>query len=150
MKLAEALMERADCQTRLAELRQRLQQNAIIQEGETPGEDPNELLMEYQRVMEQLTQLVVKINQANQRISLEDGKSMISALAERDSLKEMHSMLVSLAQSAVPEQARYSRSEIKMISAVDVKTIRKQADDIAKRYRQLDILVQQANWQYDI
>lgn len=150
MKLAEALMERAAYQRRLAELRQRLQQNALHQEGEQTSENPQDLLEEYQRTSKALLTLIVQINKANHQITLTDGMSMVEALALRDSLKEEHAMLADLANAGTPEQARYSRSEIKMISAIDVKAVRKQADDVAKRYRQLDVLVQQANWQYDL
>lgn len=150
MKLAEALIERADLQRRLAQLTQRLQQNAQYQEGETPSEDPQELLKEYTQVADQLKKLVVSINLANNRIQLENGISMVEALAERDSLKATHAMLTALATAAMPEQNRYSRSEIKSLSAVNVRELRQKADEIAKTYRQLDTQVQQANWLNDI
>ena len=44
MKLAEALQERADLRTKIDELRSRLTNNALVQEGEEPAEDPQELL----------------------------------------------------------------------------------------------------------
>ncbi|WP_424411755.1 DIP1984 family protein [Pasteurella sp. PK-2025] len=150
MKLAEALMERADAQRRLAQLNQRLQQNAKYQEGEKPAEHPADLLVEYQNVADQLEKLVVQINQANNQIRLANGMTMLEALAKRDRLKEEHAVLIKLADTALPEQDRYSRSEIKMLSAVNIKDIRKQADQIAKQHRELDVLVQQANWQQDI
>ncbi|MGX2956361.1 DIP1984 family protein [Ursidibacter arcticus] len=150
MKLAEALIERADLQRRLAQLQQRLHQNAQYQEGEQPSEDPQTLLVEYHQVAEQLKQLIVKINLTNQRITLENGTKMIEALAERDHLKATHSMLIGLADAATPEQNRYSRSEIKTLSAVNVKQTRQQADEIAKQYRQLDTQIQQANWLNDL
>lgn len=150
MKLAEALIERADLQRRLAQLNQRLQQNAQYQEGEQPAEDPNALLDEYSATAAQLSQLIVKINLANNRIQLENGTSMLTALAERDRLKAYHSTLTSLADAAMPEQSRYSRSEIKLLAAVNIKQIRKQADDIAKQHRQLDTQIQQANWLNDL
>ncbi|MCK3654749.1 hypothetical protein A4G19_02910 [Pasteurellaceae bacterium Macca] len=146
MKLAEALIERADLQRRLEQLSHRLRQNAQYQEGEQPSEDPSELLAEYLSTEEQLQHLVVQINFANQRVTLESGISMIEGLARRDSLKRQHSTLISLADAATPEQSRYSRSEIKMLSAVNVKTLRKQADEIAKAHRLLDTQIQQANW----
>ncbi|WP_301098167.1 DIP1984 family protein [Otariodibacter sp.] len=150
MKLAEALIERADLQRRLLQLNQRLQQNAQYQEGEKPTEDPNELLLEYSAVAEKLKQLIVKINLANNSIQLANGLAMVEALAERDLLKAKHSMLINLADAAMPEQTRYSRSEIKSLSAVNVKEIRKQADDVAKKHRELDTQIQQANWLNDI
>lgn len=44
MRLATALSERADLQRRLEQLKERLTQNARVQEGDTPSEDPKELL----------------------------------------------------------------------------------------------------------
>ncbi|MGX2951500.1 DIP1984 family protein [Ursidibacter sp. B-7004-1] len=75
---------------------------------------------------------------------------LAEALAERDHLKATHSMLIGLADAATPEQNRYSRSEIKTLSAVNVKQTRQQADEIAKQHRQLDTQIQQANWLNDL
>ncbi|MDV3351896.1 DIP1984 family protein [Leptothoe sp. LEGE 181152] len=65
MKLAEALMQRADCQKRIAQLRQRLTRSAKVQEGEQPPENPQELLSEVDTVITELTRLVQRINQTN-------------------------------------------------------------------------------------
>ena len=46
MKLAEALHLRADLQKRIAQLGERLQANAKVQEGDEPSEDPALLLSE--------------------------------------------------------------------------------------------------------
>jgi hypothetical protein len=46
MKLAGALLLRGDMQKKLASLRERVAQNAVVQDGETPHEDPNQLLEE--------------------------------------------------------------------------------------------------------
>ncbi len=150
MKLAEALIERTDLQRRLAQLNQRMQQNAQYQEDDTPAEEPHELLAEYRRTAALLEKRVVEINRTNSSITLPDGRNMVAALACRDRLKDEHAMLVKLADAATPEQSRYSRSEIKMLAAVDVKSIRKQADDAAKRCRELDMQIQQANWLHDL
>lgn len=146
MKLAQALIERADLQRRLAQLSNRMQQNAKYQEGETPSENPNDLLAEYRQVAEQLEYLVVAINLRNSQITLPNGVNMTAALAQRDRLKAEHATLIQLANSAMPEQSRYSHSEIKMLAAVNVKDIRQQADQIAKRCRELDMTIQEANW----
>ena len=150
MKLAEALIERADLQRRLEQLKQRLRQNAQYQEGEQPAEDPNSLLNEYHQITQLLEQMVIKINMANHRIGLENGLLMVSALAQRDRLKNEHAMLVELANAATPTFDRYSRSEIKMLSAIDFKELRKHIDHIAKQHRELDTQIQQANWLNDL
>lgn len=50
MKIAEALIERADIQKRIEQLRDRLSNNALVQEGEEPAEDPTSLLSELDRL----------------------------------------------------------------------------------------------------
>ena len=57
MKLAEALQLRGDLQKRLEQLTSRLYNNATVQEGEAPAEDPAALLEEYlDRCQEELRQ----------------------------------------------------------------------------------------------
>lgn len=150
MKLAEALIERADLQCRLEQLKQRLNQNAQYQEGEEPAESPEALLAEYRQAATKLEQLIIKINLANNRIQLESGQLMVEALAKRDRLKAEHNTLINLADAATQTFDRYSRSEIKTLAAIDVKNIRKQIDEIAKQHRQLDTQIQQANWLSEI
>ena len=150
MKLAEALIERADLQCRLEQLKQRLNQNAQYQEGEEPAESPEALLAEYRQAATKLEQLIVKINLANNRIQLESGQLMVEALAKRDRLKAEHNTLINLADAATQTFDRYSLSEIKTLAAIDVKNIRKQIDEIAKQHRQLDTQIQQANWLSEI
>ena len=84
------------------------------------------------------------------RFNLADGTGMVAALAERERLKAEHAVLTKLADAATPEQSRYSRSEIKMLAAVDIKELRRRADDTAKACRLLDIQIQQANWAEDL
>lgn len=80
MKLAEALVERADANRRLQELKGRVIRNAKVQEGEAPAEDPAELLREFGEVAASFERLVVRINTTNNQIQLENGLSMVEAL----------------------------------------------------------------------
>ena len=70
MKLAEALQERADLDRRVQQLQQRLENNAMVQEGESPAEDPAELLAELDGCIGALEQIVARIN-------LTDRKSVV-------------------------------------------------------------------------
>lgn len=62
MKLAEALLLRADIQKKLSSLQVRAQKYAVVQEGERPAEDPKELLRQIEAVAGELQQLVFAIN----------------------------------------------------------------------------------------
>jgi hypothetical protein len=94
--------------------------------------------------------LVIHINQTNNTITLGDGKNMVSALAERDTLKQKHSLYRALASEATPKQDRYSKKEIKFLSSVNVSDIQLKADSAAKSLRELDSQIQQANWNNDL
>ena len=58
MKLAEALQERADLNRRIQQLQGRLNSNAVVQEGERPPENPQELLRELDGCIAQLEALI--------------------------------------------------------------------------------------------
>ena len=75
---------------------------------------------------------------------------MVEALAHRDVLKLNHSLYKALAAAATPQQDRYSKKEIKFVSAVSVKETQAEADRLAKEHRELDALIQQANWNNEL
>jgi hypothetical protein len=60
MKLAEALIERADLQRNLKELSMRILNSVIVQEGDTPQEDAQDLLLAFQEKSLQLEDLIYK------------------------------------------------------------------------------------------
>ena len=145
MKIAEALALRADLQTRLEQLKQRLVKNARIQEGDKPEEDPVDLQSELEKMAEQLTLLIQRINRTNSATEF-GGRKLADALAERDVLKIRYNAYRDLATAASTTQARMTRSEIKFISTVSVAATQRKADDLAKQYRELDTRIQEADW----
>lgn len=146
MKLGEALARRAELQTRLGEIRDRLRISALVQEGDTPPEDPAPLLAEFEHVADELERLIADINRTNSEIRLESGATLTDALAKRDVLGWRHGALKAVADATAQQQARYSRSEIRLIRTFDVGGIRKRLDDIARERRELDTQIQAANW----
>lgn len=150
MKLAEALALRGDTQKKLASLRERIAMYAVAQEDVKPAEDPSDLLMEAYGVLEQLRLLVTKINVANSQRTLPDGRTLTVAMAARDELVQRHSLIKHAIASCHKEPDRYSVKEIRWVTSLDVKKLQKQADDIAKQIRELNLAIQQANWQYDL
>lgn len=150
MKLAEALILRADAQKRMEQLKQRLVRNAMVQEGDRPAEDPADLLREFERVADELTRLIQRINRTNSAITLGDGTTVSAALAERDVLGARQAVFRDLAQAASVDHARYSRSEVKFTSTVNVAGIQQRADDLARQRRELDAQIQQTNWSTEL
>lgn len=149
MKLAESLQERADLNKRIAQLRQRLDNNALVQEGEKPAEDPKALLKELNECLDRLEELMARINLTNAKTVVE-GKTLTELIARRDVLKLRDSALRDLVSEASQTARRATRSEIRILSTVDVKALQRQADDVAKQLRETDTLIQQANWTTDL
>jgi hypothetical protein len=146
MKLAEALILRADCQKRFAQLQSRLVGNAKIQEGDKPAENPHELLRELEGVAAELVNLIKRINKTNSATVLTTGKSVSDVLAERDVLAMRRAAYSNLALNAAVAHGRLTRSEIKYVSTIKVAEIQKHADELAKEYRELDARIQELNW----
>ena len=82
MKLAEALQLRADLQKRMEQLAARLYDNATVQEGEAPAEDPVALLEEYEACAAQLEEMMARINRTNCETRTEAG-TLTELLARR-------------------------------------------------------------------
>ena len=56
----------------------------------------------------------------------------------------------SLAEAGSASQSRYSRSEVKFVSTVNVSEIRERADELSKQRRELDAKIQASNWSVDL
>ena len=149
MKLAEALISRKDLQTRLMALEERLMNAAQVQEGDQPAEEPQALLLELDRMTQELQSLITRINLTNSN-SMLDGKTVTGLLAQRDMLGRKAGILRDLANTAGQLVRRVRGSEIKIISTVNVADIRKQADEAAKALRELDTRLQGFNWTTDL
>ncbi|MCL4804203.1 MAG: DIP1984 family protein [Anaerolineae bacterium] len=150
MKLAEALILRSDRKKRLELLRERLSRIARVQEGDLPAEDPNALLDEVERTAADLVRLVRQINRTNATVRLDDGRTIADAIADRDDLQLRRSVLNGLLQAAAIKQDRYTKSEVRFQTTVDVGALQKRADDLAREYRELDTTIQAANWRFDL
>lgn len=150
MKLAEALAARSDLSTRLSQLRNRAMGSVHYQEGEQPAEDPGELLAESDRVAAELEWLIRRINATNTATAFNADMNVTDTLARRDVLRQRHRTRTQLADVAAQSMPRGTRSEIRMVSAVDVRATRREADDLARELRELDTRIQEVNWTTDL
>jgi hypothetical protein len=150
MKLAEALIRRADSQKRFEQVKSRLVNNAKVQEGDAPAETPAELIAELGRVANELLELIKRINKTNSVTAFSDRETLSDALAQRDVLKLQRAAYAELAQAGSITQGRYMRSEVKFVATVNVAEIQKRSDELAKNYRELDARIQELNWQTEL
>ena len=146
VKLANALSQRSELQTRIRQLEVRLNNNAQVQEGEQPAEDPVELLKELEADYARLEELISAINRTNNSTRLEDGATLTDLLARRDCLKGKLSALRNFLSNASALVRRHSASEIKVKSTVNVRQLQKQVDSLSKDLRELEETIQEKNW----
>ena len=149
MKLAEALQERADLNRRIEQLRYRLSNNVLVQEGEKPLEDPAALLEELESSFTRLEWLIARINLTNCAVKVE-GRSLTELIARRDVLSLRADAYRRLVEEASQNTHRATRTEIKILSAVDVPALQRQADDTSRELRLLDNTLQATNWTADL
>lgn len=150
MKLAEALLIRSDMQKKLAQLKGRIRNNIKVQDGDSPNEDPNELLIEASQIISELTTLIERIHRTNAVATTDKGQSMLTLLVERDTLEMRHKLLIDTIEATHTEADRYSPREIRWNIMVSVAGLQKQADDIAMKLRQLNLVIQANNWQIEL
>lgn len=150
MKLAEALLLRADMQKKLASLKARIAENVKVQDGDEPSEDPNDLLIQSNQIIGELYKLIEHIHSTNANAVLANSKTMLTMLTERDELAERHRLLQSAIDNSKTEGDRYSHREIKWQKVIDIAALQKQADDISAKMRNLNIELQAANWQIEL
>ncbi len=150
MKLAEALSIRKDLQKRIQQLGTRIQNNVKVQEGDEPSEQPAELMKELDSCLKQLEQLIWRINATNMQTVDATGTTLTQLMARKDVLTMRIGALRNAFDAASAGQDRYSRSEIKTVTVVDVKALRKQIDEYSAQLRKLDINIQSLNFQTEL
>jgi len=154
MRLAEALALRADALKRYQEIRVRAQTSARYQEGEEPAEDAAALVREADAVLDELEDLIRRINLTNAGSEMPGGGTITDAIAHRDVLKMRHALYTGAADwasgrggGAAPRQLR---SELRQLTNLNVAQLRDRADVLARDYRVLDTAIQQRNWEVDL
>ncbi|MBR5092402.1 MAG: DIP1984 family protein [Bacteroidales bacterium] len=150
MKLAEALSIRKDLMKRIAQLQGRIANNVKVQEGDEPLENPDELMKELDSCLKQLEDIIFRINATNMKTKNAKGVTLTQLMAQRDVLTMRVNTIRNVFNSASESQNRYSQSEIKMVTVVDVKKLGKKVDDLSAKLRVLDMEIQALNFSADL
>lgn len=150
MKLAEALILRTDSQKRLEQVKHRLLLNSKFQEGESPSEDPKDLEKELKHLLKQLKQLIQRVNRTNLLTPFDEQRSLGDALVERDLIGQERKIYSELLDRASVRHDRYSKTEIKFLTSINVKDTQKHVDELSLKFRLIDTRIQELNWLTDL
>lgn len=152
MKLGEALTVRARQAQRMNDILGRIKASAQVQEGDTAPEDVNMLIEAYLAVSEDHSLLVAKIARTNNSLMVGAARSLLDLIQEREEMIRRRNMYGMIAKAASPGDYayRYSRTEIKTQPTVDIATMRQYEDNANRRVGELDIQIQQINWNTDL
>ena len=110
-----------------------------------PYEQPKELMKELDSCLNQWQKWIYNINVTNMR-TIYDGKTLTQLQAEREVLKKRVSILRNAFDIASQPVGRYSRQEIKSVTVIDVKALRKEVDKLSQQLRKLDVTIQTINF----
>lgn len=150
MKLAEALIERKSMKQRIESLRERLADNALVQEGDRPAESPEQLLDALREAIARLQALIRSINATNVSAELDDHVTLADAIVQRDMVKLERDAFEQLVTAASIRQHRFGQNEVKFVAVVDQVALRDQVDSLSKQWRMLDARIQAVNWSTDL
>ena len=150
MKLAEALLLRAEYQQKIVNLQGRLAQNLKVQEGEQPHEDPEQLLQELLSLNDKLVELIKKVNLANMQTPFDERRTLADALVEREILAKKRQILTTAVSNANQRDYRLTHAEVKLVVTVDIARLQKQIDQLSKEFGVLDTAIQARNLTVDL
>lgn len=145
MKLAEALQERADLNRKIDELKRRLSNAILVQEGEEPAEDPSALLTQLDEATARLEQLIAATNLTNCRTKV-NGETLTALIARKDALLVRLAAYRDLVYQAGQNTSRARGTEIRVRATLKAAELQKMVDTMAKEVRLLDNLLQETNW----
>jgi hypothetical protein len=84
------------------------------------------------------------------KAKLPDGRTITEAIAHREMLAAQHSLYLAAIGGSKREPDRYSAREIKWVATLEVAKLQKQADDLAKKLRDLNAAIQKTNWSAEL
>lgn len=146
MKLAEALIERSDLQKKLQQDRERLINNATVQEGLSPNEKPEDLLGELYEDTKRYEYLITHINMTNELTKTKGGETISSLITKRNILETTIEILRTFISAGSVSNVRLTHSEIRTVTTFNVAQMQKEVSKFSKQLREVDTSIQEMNW----
>lgn len=142
MKLAEALLLRADLMKKIEHLQYRITPLLIVSDDRLPQEDPAELMAQLRKTISDLESIIIRINKTNNETLVEGEGVLMEALAKRDSLKMLAEKLRNIRQSAQVNNI----SDKNLKTTIDIKKLQAEMDQTGRAFREIDSKIQEINW----
>ncbi len=149
MKLAEALQRRADINREIDQLESRISNNMLVQDGENPNEKPSDLFNELNNKMDELDDLITRINLTNAVVKV-NGKTLTQLIAEKDVLIRKIAVYKTAVYQASLNTSRARNTEIKVLPTINVQSFQKEIDRMSRQLRETDNAIQSTNWTADL
>jgi len=152
MLLAEALLRKAILKKELEALEQRMVESARVPHDEEPADDYLVLLCSYREKEGELLEMSLRILATNISTAFRAGETISQAIIRRDSLKRVVSMYNKLLSAASGSGSRglFNSRDVKYKRVVDMEKVRADMDNAAMQYRDLDVKLQQLNWNTEL
>ncbi|WP_051209927.1 DIP1984 family protein [Gelidibacter mesophilus] len=142
MKLAEGLLIRADLMKKIEHLQNRIRPLLIVSDDKRPQEDPDKLLAQLRKSIQDLEAIIIRINKTNNETTVEDEGSLMEALAKRDALKMLSEKLRHIRYAAQVENS--GATDLK--TTIDIKKLQTEMDQTGRSFREIDSKIQELNW----
>ncbi|ACN84260.1 DIP1984 family protein [Brachyspira hyodysenteriae] len=150
MKLGEALLKKDEYVKKIDNLKKRVKNNVVMKEDNENNEDPNDLIKEYIETNNELSDLIMKINNKENTTRLEIGISISEAINIKDKLTREIDIYKSILKEVNSKDFRTAKNELKMKVLINVKDIQNEFDKLSKALNDIDIMIQSANWNTDL
>ncbi|HLV92672.1 MAG TPA: DIP1984 family protein [Aequorivita sp.] len=142
MKLAEGLLLRADLMKKIEHLQNRIRPVLIVSDDKLPQEDPEELLAQLRKAVQNLEDIVVRINKTNNETIVEGEGLLMEALAKRDSLKMLSEKLRNIRYAAQINNS----GENNLKTTISINKLQIEMDQTGRAFREIDSKIQEINW----
>ena len=146
MKLAEGLLLRADLMKKIEHLQNRIRPVLIVSDDKLPQEDPDKLLAQLRKAIQDLESLVIRINKTNNETIVEGEGLLMEALAKRDSLKMLSEKLRNIRYAAQINNSGDSNLK----TTINIKKLQTEMDQTGRAFREIDSKIQEINWLTEI
>ena len=142
MKLAEALLLRADLMKKIEHLQNRITPVLIVSDDKLPQEDPDKLMAQLRKAIQDLETLIIRINKTNNETYIEGEGFLMEALAKRDSLKILSEKLRYIRYAAQINNS----GDKNLKKTIDIKNLQIEMDQTGRAFREIDSKIQEINW----